>query len=451
MTPTKPVDIAIIGGGISGLALLLGFLANTSAEQVRPHIYESDNSFTEIGAGLSFTPNSLAAMKLLDPQIIAAYWNAALPKPSGTPGDASVARKPELYFVTGVDGKDGKFKCFERIFEQKLEEAGGPGLHRTVFLDLLAKLVPAAGEADTRGQGPYVSFGKRVIEIEELGADDGVRLKFDDGGEVHADTIVGCDGINGRTRRIMLERNGEPEHIKPKFSGKFCYRGLIPLSDPDVKASILEEIQRNMIFQFTYGAHLFAYPIKNGELLNVIATHKTDNAEWPHDKWVIPTQTEKLESDIALWGPPARAVLRNMKQADTWALFESQLCKSFYRKGKMCIMGDCAHATTPHQGAGASQCIEDALVLSKTFGLIGRGDQKEIEKVFKAYDAVRRPRSQKVITTSDSMSAIASLEGDGLEDDLTAIKEDLKDRFRWIWHADLNASVEEAKRIFHSS
>jgi salicylate hydroxylase len=448
-TPPKPVDVAIIGGGISGLAILIGLLANTSPIQVRPHIYEANSSFAEIGAGLSFTPNCIAAMKMLEPRLLAAYWEAALPKPVGNLGEGKIPRKPELYFATGVEGKNGKFKCFERIWEQKVEEAGGPGLHRKVFLDLLAGLVPAGGD-DGRGQEPYVSFGKKLVGVEELGENAGVQLIFKDGSVVRADAVIGCDGINGLTRKIMLERNGELDAVEPKFSGKFCYRGLIPLSDSGVKESISEEIQRNMIFQFAYGAHLFAYPIRNGEYLNVVATHKTDDSTWPHDKWVVPTSKAKLEADMKLWGPPAQAVLANMKDADMWALFESQPCKSFYRKGKICLTGDCAHATTPHQGAGASQCIEDALILSKTFGLIETGSQKDIEKVFKAYDAVRRPRSQKVIETSNSMSAIASLEGEGTGDDLDAIRESLKSRFNWLWHADLKELVEEAQSIYRS-
>lgn len=448
--PPKPIDIAIIGGGISGLALLLGVLANTSPAQVRPHIYEANPSFAEIGAGLSFTPNCIAAMKLLDPRVLAAYWEAALPKPTGQPDGGDAPRKPELYFATGVDGRDGKFQCFERIFEQKIEEAGGPGLHRKVFLDLLAGLVPAEGEDDARRQGPYVSFRKKLVRIEELGDDEGVQLMFEDNSIARADAVIGCDGINGLTRKIMLERNGEPDAIRPKFSGKFCYRGLLPLNDSTVAESISEEIRRNMIFQFAYGAHLFAYPIRNGELLNVIATHKTDSATWPYDKWVVPASKEKLEADMKLWGPPAQAVLGNMRDADMWALFESQICKSFYRKGKICLVGDCAHATTPHQGAGASQCIEDAVVLSRLFGLIERGDQSEIENAFKAYDTVRRPRSQKVIDTSNSMSATASLEGEGTGDDIDAIRESLKTRFRWLWHADLEEHVEDAKRVYYS-
>jgi salicylate hydroxylase len=446
IAPPKPLNIAVIGGGISGLALLIGLLKHTSPSQVHPHLYEANPTFAEVGAGLSFVPNCITAMKLLSPELHAAYWAAALPKP--TPG-AKPMPKPEVYFVTGCEGKDGKFKCFERIFEQRIEEAGGPGLHRKVFLDLLVDLVPK-GE-DSRGQGPYVSFGKKLVDIKELGPNEGVELHFEDGSSVHVDAVVGCDGIRGLTRKIVLERNGEPEAVEPVFSGKFCYRALIPLTDEKVRESISEEIRRNMILQFTYGAHLFAYPIRNGELLNVVATHKTDDGIWPHNKWVVPAEQKKLEADSELWGPPVRAIFENMKDADMWGLFESQKCESFYRTGKICLAGDCAHATTPHQGAGASQCIEDALIMSRLFAGIEEGDEQEIERVFKAYDAVRRPRSQKVVETSNEMSSMASLEREGFGDNIDAIRESLKTRFRWLWHADLEKSIEEAKQVYQAA
>ena len=371
--PPRPINLAIIGGGISGLALLIGLLKHTSPTQVRPHIHEANLSFPEIGAGLSFTPNCIQATKLLEPRLFAAYWDAVLPKPTAAAAAAGTPpRKPEMYFVTGVEGRDGKFPCFEHIFELNIEKAGGPGLHRKVFLELLTRLVPGEGEDDVRGQGPYVSFRKKLLAIEELETDAGVDLKFGDGSTVHADAVIGCDGIKGLTRKIVLERNGEPEAVEPKFSGKFCCRGLILLKDPKAKEEISEEIRRNNIFQFAYGAHLFAYPVMNGELLNVVATHKTDDGTWKHGKWVIPASRERLEADMDIWGSPGRAILANMQDPDAWALFEAQRCNIFYRNGKLCLMGDSAHATTPHQGAGVSQCIEDALVLSTLFGIIER-------------------------------------------------------------------------------
>lgn len=66
----------------------------------------------------------------------------------------------------------------------------------------------------------------------------------------------------------------------------------------------------------------------------------------------------------------------------------------FYNKGPVAIMGDAAHASTPWQGQGASQAVEDALVLETLLGRVE--DMKHIPNVFAAYDQVRRPRTQRV-------------------------------------------------------
>lgn len=61
-------------------------------------------------------------------------------------------------------------------------------------------------------------------------------------------------------------------------------------------------------------------------------------------------------------------------------------------------MGDAAHATTPWQGAGAGQAIEDAMVIGHLLAHAETRD--EVQAAFKAYDTVRRPRSQQVIDSS---------------------------------------------------
>ena len=66
----------------------------------------------------------------------------------------------------------------------------------------------------------------------------------------------------------------------------------------------------------------------------------------------------------------------------------------FYSKGAVTMMGDAAHATTPWQGQGASQAIEDALVLETLLGRVR--SVSRISNAFSAYDQIRRERTQRV-------------------------------------------------------
>ena len=105
-------------------------------------------------------------------------------------------------------------------------------VHRARFLGELSKLLP---------QG-MASFGKRLVLIEEIGMEkkrkrergdgigaDGVLLRFTDGTTARHDAVVGCDGIKSQVRKLMLGWAGKLDRAsEPVFSGKYCYRGLVP-------------------------------------------------------------------------------------------------------------------------------------------------------------------------------------------------------------------------------
>jgi salicylate hydroxylase len=130
-----------------------------------------------------------------------------------------------------------------------------------------------------------------------------------------------------------------------------------------------------------------------------------------------------------------------MEKTDVWALFDHPPAPYFY-KGRLCLLGDAAHATTPHQGAGAGQAIEDAYVLSELIGKVKSAG--ELEAAFKAYDEVRRPRSQRVVTTSREAGHLYELEDGNAGFDLKKTKDLLQTRYKWIWDEDLVAQATTA-------
>ena len=128
-----------------------------------------------------------------------------------------------------------------------------------------------------------------------------------------------------------------------------------------------------------------------------------------------------------------------------WALFD-MLPIPTYCTGNVVLLGDAAHASTPHQGAGAGQALEDAFILSMLLGHENTRLAGDIPKAFKAYDAVRRPRSQKVVSTSRAAGATYALQGQAM-DNLEMIGEELLERYKWIWLEDLNVQAEHAKEL----
>jgi len=133
-----------------------------------------------------------------------------------------------------------------------------------------------------------------------------------------------------------------------------------------------------------------------------------------------------------------------MEKPDVWALFDHPPAPTYF-KGRFALLGDAAHASTPHQGAGAGQAIEDAFILSNLLGQVN--SVEEIEKAFRAYDAVRRPRSQKVVATSRDAAKIYEFEDEELKTDLESIKRRLEMRYNWIWDENLPQQLTKAQGI----
>lgn len=130
-----------------------------------------------------------------------------------------------------------------------------------------------------------------------------------------------------------------------------------------------------------------------------------------------------------------------MEKPDVWALFDHPPAPTFYQ-GRLCLMGDAAHATTPHQGAGAGQAIEDSYILS---GLLSKvNSAHDLEKAFKAFDQIRRPRTQKVVTTSRQASDLYEFENEEIGFDLEQLSHLLNTRLKWIWEEDLPAQLNQA-------
>lgn len=110
------------------------------------------------------------------------------------------------------------------------------------------------------------------------------------------------------------------------------------------------------------------------------------------------------------------------------------------------MMGDAAHATTPFQGQGAGQAIEDACVLSALFTKVFT--PKDVPTALAAYDQIRRPRSQRVVQTSRETGHMLSMQLPGVGDNVDKMKQYLDTSMHWIWDRDLVAQNEDAVKLF---
>lgn len=94
--------------------------------------------------------------------------------------------------------------------------------------------------------------------------------------------------------------------------------------------------------------------------------------------------------------------------------------------------------------------IEDAAVLSHLLGSLTTTDRHGLKKSFQAYDAVRRIRSQRLVTTSRDAGNLYEFQKDGVLDDASLLGKDVQERMRWIWNVDLDEQVKEGLKLMES-
>lgn len=184
-------------------------------------------------------------------------------------------------------------------------------------------------------------------------------------------------------------------------------------------------------------------PIEQGKVVNIVAYFTKEDGRWNHEAWVRPATKEEMLASFRGWSEPVRSILSLIEKPDLWALFDHLPAATYYRKGKLCLLGDSAHASTPHHGAGAGMAVEDALIMSRLLASIGSAG--ELESAFAAYDAVRRPRSQRLVASSRKTGEVYDFEDEIIGDNMKATREYLEQAWDWIWNEDLNRQLEMAQ------
>ncbi|CAK7231332.1 hypothetical protein SBRCBS47491_007895 [Sporothrix bragantina] len=418
----SPIHIAIVGSGIGGLSLAVGCLRNN----VSFTIYESALQYSVIGAGVGLGPNALRAMALISPELRALYDTIS----SGNLSQDKLHVAMEaMYAEPGFGEKRGwtpqpfGAPCYERT-----------SAHRADLLNILTSQVPKNA----------VQFNKRVTNIKQFPNEGRVELSFADGTTATATAVIGCDGVKGASRAVVLGPAGFPDEIAPVFAGKYAYRSIVPMA----------KAQEVLGAEYAGDAKCFngpdvnvmTYPISSGTECNIVACKFTDKP-WTHPLWTHRVTEEEVRADFADVDDRLVALIACAEPVQ-WALHH-HIQTSVYYHGLVCLLGDSAHATTPHQASGAGMSIEDALILSHVLGAVE--DWRELPAAFAAYDEVRRPRAQKIVRTSQELGAMYACQDPQYGDNMGKIVKNLNERFLWIWEHDLEADMATVRSRFQEA
>lgn len=308
------MKVIVIGGGIGGMAVG----AALARLGITADVYEQAPAIAEVGAGVGLWSNALRSLDALGAgdAIRAACRPLRVVELDNERGD--VLSRVDL----GVIGGD-----FAR--------AACHVVPRSILLDALRARVPAE----------RVHVGKKCTATDQTA--DGVRATFADGSEATGDYLIGADGVRSVVRAHVVGADDEV-----RYSGQTCFRGVARM--PPEEPGVIREIQGR-------GRRCAVCPINDEVVYWWAALNAPAGAILPPAErraFVLDAYRGwpfSFESFVA--GTPSESVLHN-------DLIDRVPVRSFSR-GRMVLVGDAAHPTTPNLGQGANMAIDDAIVLAR--------------------------------------------------------------------------------------
>lgn len=330
---------------------------------------------------------------------------------------------------------------------------------------------------------------------QDLGHNQGVQMTFQDGTTADADLLIGSDGIHSEVRKQFVTG------LHALYSGKIAYRGLVPIADLEHTFHKDEGTtwpgQTWAVMWLGRHKHFLVYPVSRDHLddhhhehhhhhharqLNIVAfiTKREDEIPDLRESWTSTCDRAELAADFADCAPAVQEVIRLMPaRPSKWRINDHEPVPQWtFWDGRVTLLGDACHATTPHQGAGAGQAVEDGYVLARaladwlaitrtrTTRTHGGDDGEVVEETngnkaatassrslrawMELYQRIRLPRAQKVVVTSRQAGALYEFEQPDLVDlpydeAVPLVAERLHERMNWIWKEDLDAIYETAR------
>jgi len=345
--------VLVVGGGIGGLCTAIAL----RRRDVAVHVVEVNPAWDVYGVGIIQPGNALRALGALG------LAEACLREGYGFPGHA-------------FHDRDGNPLGPPTDFPLP-PGAPGPamnGITRTRLHRILQEAVLAAG-AD-------VETGKTISSLIEVG--DGVDVEFSDGTSGTYDIVIGADGINSLVRSLVFG----PE-LRAQYIGQVCWRYNVPRRP---------EVTRLQMFVGSRGKAGFV-PLSD-DLMYLLTIEK------PPEGAAVRLPTEGLAATyrerLAEYGGPVAEVRDEYVTDDAAVVYrpvEALIVPAPWYRGRVLLIGDAAHATSPHVGQGAAQAIEDAVVLGEE---VERGGG--VSEVFDRFMARRFDRCKLVVEGSLQIS-----------------------------------------------
>ncbi|HHG86406.1 MAG TPA: FAD-dependent oxidoreductase [Bacteroidetes bacterium] len=342
----------IIGGGIAGLSTAIAL----EKVGIEAEVFEAAPEIREVGAGIWMAPNAMQILNYL--------------------GVADVVMK-----VGNLIGQTN-------LTDQGLRLLSGMDLEK--YLDAFGFTITAIHRgrlqsALLNGLRPdRVHPGKRFVRFEEGG--NRVEAFFEDGSSAVGDILLAADGIHSAVRGQLFPQS------QLRYSGQTCWRGIAKMSLPKGMQDQSYECWGNGRLRLGFSA------ISQEEVYwYAVAMAPEGERDEPG------TGKAKLQRLFAGFASPMPEMLAATRADKVLRGDLSDLSRiERWYSGRVLLLGDAGHATTPNLGQGACQAVEDAWYISQALM-----DQPEVEAAFAAFEKHRRPRVDFVVNTSWRMGKVA--------------------------------------------
>lgn len=185
-------------------------------------------------------------------------------------------------------------------------------------------------------------------------------MTFADGSTEESSALVACDGAHSAVRRLML--GVDHPASTPKFSGTTGYRAVLPMHIHE--EAVGSHIAHTGHMMCGPGACVIMYPINHGKDINIGLWVRKNDPEWdaPDHPWVVHHQKQQMLEDFASWGPTMQRLMKQMsEETQLWGAFHHSQFPEHYFDRRVCLIGDAAHAMSPHQGK-QGDCISHLIL-----------------------------------------------------------------------------------------
>jgi salicylate hydroxylase len=389
---TAQHPLVVVGGGIGGVAMALAL----GRQGHRVQLLEQADQIGAIGYGVQMGPN---VMPMLDALGIGAEVRAA----AYFPKDILLHD-----YLTGQTLSHIPLQTPE--FAQRYQSQPYIAIHRVDMHELLLKACQ---------KYPHISLNQSTTVSGYTQTSDVVSLHTAQGQTVLASAVVACDGLRSRLRTQM-----RPTDV-PRESGYVAHRSLIPMDQAPAQV----QHRQGVTMWAGPGLHVIYYPLRQASLVNIVLVVRLpSHVSSTQDK----DYQEYLQGLLAQAQPEAQQMARLVNLDRRWAIADREPMRQWH-DGRVCLLGDAAHATLQSLAQGAGMAIEDVVCLSQYLEQHGT----DVTSAFKAFERARFMRTARVQWVSRHLWE--DFHCDGVQAQVRSeifSQRDVADHYRcldWLW------------------